>query len=174
LQRPIVVPLTSDVRVFQAVPKPFRRGPFQTKSGGKLFVDFVLPGPDVISRFGSWQKSELDQIPREMRGLRGYRVVDLPVGSVGGTEFHRIREEIVIGLAGALEWTCEDFEGGQIIIQLIPGVAVWMPPFILHTYKALEEGSGIQVLCNTLLYPDDPATSDTYSREAFLNLTKQS
>ena len=43
--KPNFRPLTvADVQVAETVPSPFRRGPFQSKSGGVLSVDLVIPG----------------------------------------------------------------------------------------------------------------------------------
>ena len=45
-----------------------------------------------------------------------------------------------------------------------------MPPYILHSYMVLEEGSGLLVLANTLFNPEVKETHDTYSMQAFREL----
>jgi len=155
------VPKIDDVQVIEA------RGPWNTKSGGKLNVMFAMPLTIVRDQFFHYETTELDCIPSDIRGFRAYTVRDLPNGRIGGTEWHKVREEMVFALEGSVCWTCEDFFGGKRDIVLAPGVGVWMPPFILHTYEVKEEGSGFLVIANTLFVPDDPRTHDTYSMEMF-------
>jgi hypothetical protein len=168
-----------DVKVFPFLPPPFRPGPFKTKSGGELVVDYAFPpeiGIAVLGRFANYDPVEAARIPRAMISDRQYGVIKLPKGNkadktiFGGTEFHRIREEIVMCVGGKVLWTCEDAFGEKREDILLPGIAVWMPPFVLHTYQSLARGSRLRVRCNTLLYPDDPGTSDTYSEEIFRKL----
>lgn len=117
-------------------------------------------------------REELNKIPEDIRGLRSYSVRGLPKDKIGGTEFHRIREELVFGLEGRVLWKCEDIYGGRREFELSSQKGVWVPPFVLHTYHTLEENSGLLVLANTLFNPDDPRTHDTYSREEFRKLQK--
>ena len=148
------------------------RGPWQTKSGGKLMVAFTLPFDVVQQRYFAYDQEELKKVPEDIRGLRIYTVRDLPQGPIGGTEFHRIREEIIYGLEGKIKMECEDLFGGKKKFILTPEKGIWMPPFILHTYKMMEEKSGLLVIANTLFNPDDPRTHDTYSLEVFRQLQK--
>lgn len=140
---------------------------FKTKSEGELSVFFALPIKALNGRFFKYDSMELKRIPRDIRGLRTYAVQGLSEGSVGGKEFHRIREEILICTRGKIILTCEDIFGKKKEIVMIPGQAIWIPPFILHTYEVMENKSGILAVANTLFFPDDPRTHDTYSLEAF-------
>jgi|SRR3989344_5011965 len=146
------------------------RGPWTTKSGGKLNVTFALPLQTLQDSYLQYENEELKRVPGDVRGLRVYTVRDLPLGSIGGTEWHRIREEMIFVLEGSVRWMCEDLLGGTKDFALDPSVGVWMPPFIRHTYEVLESGSGLFVVANTLFVPEDPATHDTYSPEEFKKL----
>ena len=148
-------------------------GPWESKSGGKLMVNLAFSLRTLKNRYFDYKKSELDRIPEDIRGLRIYTVRELPKNKIGGTEFHRIREEIVFGLEGTVEWECEDVYGNKKNFVLTPDNGVWMPPFILHTYEAIEEDSGLLVMANTLFNPDDPKTHDTYSSDKFRELQKK-
>lgn len=158
------VSTVDDVQIFET------RGPWDTKSGGKLNVLFAMPLATLKDRYFQYENTELDLIPGDIRGLRAYTVRDLPNGRIGGTEWHRIREEIVFALEGSVRWMCEDLLGGQREFILDTGVGVWMPPFILHTYEVKKDKSGLFVIANTLFVPDDPRTHDTYSVETFREL----
>ncbi|QQG46263.1 MAG: WxcM-like domain-containing protein [Candidatus Niyogibacteria bacterium] len=146
------------------------RGPWDTKSGGKLTVLLALPYNKVIQQFFRYDASELAHVPSDIRGFRSYTVMNLPCGRIGGTEFHHIREEIVFCLNGQILWKCEDVHGSIREDTLNIGDGLWMPPYILHTYEVLQPDSGLIVLANTLFTPDDPQTHDTYSIEEFKKL----
>ena len=161
------VPTVDDVQVIEA------HGPWGTKSGGKLNVVFAMPLATVQDRYLHYEDAELGQVPFDIRGLRAYTVRGLPSTRIGGTEWHRIREEMIFALEGSVRWTCEDLLGGKRDFTLDVGVGVWMPPFILHTYEVREEGSGLLVIANTLFVPDDPRTHDTYSMEMFREFQSQ-
>lgn len=123
---------------------------------------------ELVQSFFSYDEEELQRVPKDIRGLRNYRVENLPEGQVGGTEFHRVRKEIVIGVAGQVRWECEDLYGNKREFILTPENGVWMPPLILHTYFVEENESGLAIVCNTLFpLPAHPATNDTYSLEEF-------
>ena len=158
------VPIVNDVQIIET------RGPWNTKSGGKLNVVFAMPLATVQDRYLHYETTELDRVPSDIRGLRVYTVRDLPNGKIGGIEWHRVREEMVFALEGSVHWMCEDLFGGKRDFVLTTGVGVWMPPFILHAYEVKEESSGLFVIANTLFVPDDPRTHDTYSMETFREL----
>lgn len=158
----------SDIKLFSI------RGPWKSKSGGNLSVAFTLTDIELTSRYFRYGAAEVAKIPEEIRGLRIYTVRDIPQDAIGGTEFHRIREEIVFGLEGNLEWICEDLNGEVKTFNIDINHGVWMPPFILHTYKSLEKDSGILVVANTLFNPQNPDTHDTYPKESFQRLQKVS
>lgn len=146
------------------------RGPWNTKSGGTLMVRACLPLETVLQEYFRYDANELREIPGDIRGLRFYTVRNLPFGQIGGKEFHRMREEMVIGLEGRLKWECEDVYGNKEEFTLTPETGIWMPPFILHTYEVLENNSGIFVVANTLFVPDNTRTHDTFSLEKFREL----
>jgi hypothetical protein len=160
------LPRVTDIETFPV------RGPWRTKSDGYLDVLCALPLP-AVQRYLTYDEGELRHVSADIRGLRLYRVRDLPLGRIGGTEFHRMRVEIAIGLTGAEQWECEDLDGAtrRFVLTRVTGVRI--PPFILHTYTVAEEGSGHLVIANTLFDPDDPRTHDTYSRATFRELQRR-
>jgi hypothetical protein len=167
MELPTVRPATvADIETFPV------RGPWTTKPGGALDVLCAMPWK-YVQRYLTYDDAELARIPSDIRGLRLYRIRDLPIGRVGGTEFHRVRTEIAIGLTGVERWECEDLSGGSRQFELTPVIGVRIPPFLLHTYTVLAGGSGHLVITNTLFDPDDPQTHDTYSLEAFRDLQGQ-
>ena len=147
-------------------------GPWNTKSGGTLMVRTYIPLETVLKEYFSYNSNELQKVPGDIRGLRFYTVRNLPLGQIGGTEFHRIREEMVIGLEGKVRWECEDVYRNKTEFILTQENGIWMPPFILHTYEVLENNSGLFVVANTLFVPDDPRTHDTFSADKFRELQK--
>ena len=145
---------------------------FKTKSGGDLSVLFALPF-ELVGKFFRYDKQELALVQKDIRGFRIYRVSDLSVGQIGGTEFHRIRQEIVLGLVGRIRWECEDLFGRKKEFVLNSETGIYMPPRILHTYYVEEADSGLVVVCNTLFpLPANLATNDTFSKEEFRALQK--
>lgn len=84
----------------------------------------------------------------EMRGLRTYTVRgqnpkdDKNNSLIGGTEFHRIRWEYIIGLEGKFKWISEDLHGEKKISIISPSTGILLPPFILHKNEALEKIPG--------------------------------
>jgi len=158
MKQPSDFPSVADVQVFEA------RGPWDTKSGGELKVLFALPLTTLLDCYLKYKPSDLEP---DIRGLRVYTVGNLPKGRIGGTEWHRLRQEIVFGMSGAVRWTCEDLSGDKREFLIDCQRGIWMPPSILHTYEVIEEGSSLLVVANTLFVPGDPETHDTYSAEMF-------
>lgn len=146
------------------------RGPWPSKSGGKLMVTFALPWASVKHRYFHYDSEELCRVSQDIRGLRMYTVRGMPRKAVGGNEWHRIRDEMVFVLEGSFLWRCEDLYGQTRDITLTSDVGVWMPPFLLHTYEAQEEGCGLLVVANTLYIPGDSSTHDTYLVPEFRKL----
>lgn len=142
-------------------------GPWKTKSGGELMVTMKLPLSTVQDQYLAYNEAELRRIPEDIRGLRIYTVRNLPKGEIGGTEWHRVREEMIFILEGSVTWECEDLAGECITYTLTKDEGIWMPPSILHTYTVLEENTGLLVFANTLFVPENPATHDTYSLQEF-------
>ena len=155
------IPTVAAVRVLEA------RGPWETKSGGPLNVLYAMPFGDLLGSFFSYPEPELSTISGDIRGFRAYTVDGLPQGRSGGNEWHKVRQELVFGLAGSMRWVCEDLNGGQRVRFLGPRQGMWLPRCIPHSYEVLEEGSAFLVIANTLFDPYDPRTHDTYSLEAF-------
>ena len=164
MDKPIHRPAT-----IAAVETLVARGPWATKSAAELMVLCAVPR-FPLDRFFAYDKEELERIPEDIRGLRIYTVRGLPRGKIGGTEFHRIRQEIVFGLEGAVRWTVTDLFGRRKELTLTPKSGVRTPPFILHRYEALEEGSGLLVVANTLFNPEDSRTHDSYPEAEFRKL----
>lgn len=163
------------------------RGPWTTKSGSRLSVLIAHPldaAQDVHDGDGSafanafvtaqsfltYDDAEVRRLPHDLRGLRIYLNDRMPKGGVGGLEFHRIRQEFIMSIAGRVRWTSEDVDGATTTVVLTPGTGVYIPPWILHTYEVEEEGSALLVFCNTLYTPRCP---DTYTMEEFRALQEQ-
>lgn len=146
------------------------RGPWDSKSGGTLYVLFAFAG-DQLTEFLDFNNPEFDEVKRisgvDIRGLRSYTVKNIPKGSIGANEWHRARTEYVRAVNGSAVWECIDFEGNrkQVILDGTNGVIT--PPGILHTYRALEDGTALQVICNTLFIPEDPQTHDSFMADSF-------
>lgn len=154
----------SNVQIFDI------KGPWQTKSGGELSQLFNLPAEIIQSSFFQYDTDELAAIPNDVRGLRAYRVRDIPKGAVGANEWHKVRHELVFALSGRVRWLCEDVYGDTQETILDEHTGIWVKPGILHTYEALSSAAGLLVIANTLFNPNDPATHDTYSANTFYEL----
>lgn len=148
-------------------------GPWPTKSGGELNVLFARHLSYITGLFFEYNKKELAKIPRDIRGLRMYRVDNIPKGRIGGKEFHRIRQEITIPIKGRLAYECEDLFGKKRNFDLTPKTSVWIPSLIMHTYEALEADTAFIIIANTLYDAADKDTWDTYSLEEFRVLQRE-
>lgn len=144
-------------------------GEWQTKSGGTLSVLYKIDYP-TLTKFLHYDQQELSKLPTDIRGLRSYKVANIPVGSVGADEWHRVRNEIVFALKGSFRWMCHDAYGKTREYILSGNTAILTPHHILHTYVALEDDSTICSLANTLFLPEKPETHDTYSAEELTTL----
>lgn len=168
------------------------RGPWKSKSGGLLRVLFAVSPADaqtVLSGLGKYafpisttritgiraSDEEKAYLPADfdIDGFRGYTVTEMPVGGIGGKEFHRIRHEIIFGFDGKVNMKVEDLAGAVKSFELNEEIGVYMPPFMMHTVESMTDKSGILVFCNTMLDPNRRNTYDTYSREAFDELQKK-
>ena len=147
---------------------------WKTKSESRLSVNIGIPRAVSLLTFEACDPQELQAIADsgagDIRGTRNYVVNHIYPGQVGGTEFHRVREEIVTCTNGLLKWQVEDLAGGKLEFKLGPGQSVWMPPYIMHTYEALAANTCLSVLCNTTFTPGDKRTYDTYDHEEWGNL----
>lgn len=147
------------------------KGPWNTKSGGELRVLFALP-KDIVATLTAYDESELKLLSQDIRGLRSYAVRNIPKGAIGGIEIHRVRHEMLFVTEGVFDVECEDVHGKKKTVRIDQNKGVWIPPFVLHTYKAVEPGS-LLVVCNTLFDPNDPKTQDSYGLEGFKKLQAQ-
>lgn len=160
-------PTINDVRILEG------RGPWKTKSDGELNVLFGLSHDDIQSGYFHYDDEELQKIPQDIRGLRSYRVSGLGRGAIGANEWHRVRNELLFVTRGSAELVCEDSNRETSVHILDHTKGLWLPPFILHTYKALEDDTELLVVANTLFVPDDPSTHDTYTAESFKDLQNE-
>ena len=159
-------PTVDEIKVLPAA------GPWRSKSGGELSVPFAMPYRQAMDLL-SYDEDELGSIPRDIRGLRSFTLEDIPIGGIGGGEFHRIRSEIAFTVRGSLRWSCEDLRGGRKVLTTARNASLHLPPFILHTMEAMEDGSAAVVIANTLYDPDDVRTHDTYPAAEFRTLQQQ-
>ena len=144
-------------------------GSWDTKSGGKLKVLFGIDMPTLQEKylqFGDKTNPE----DTDTRGLRAYMVSNIPKNSIGAMEWHKNRNELVFALSGKVEWKCEDTQGSVETFTLDESNGVWNPPYILHTYRALDDNCTLLVIANTLFIPDNPETHDSYSQDSFREL----
>lgn len=141
-------------------------GPWKSKSGGVLEVALALP-QDKLAMFLDFDNPAFNEAPQNIRGLRVYTVSDIPKNSVGGKEWHKARTELISATAGSAALECVDVDGNEETFILDGTSTILIPPGILHTYQALEDGTRLQVIANTLFIPEDPATHDTFMVESF-------
>lgn len=147
-------------------------GPWRAKSGGELNVLFARHLSYITGLFFEYNEKELAKIPKDIRGLRMYRVNNISKGGIGGNEFHRIRQEIIIPISGRLVYECEDLFGKKRNFDLTPKTSIWVPSLIMHAYEALEAGTAFIIIANTLYDAADKDTWDTYFFEEFRALQR--
>lgn len=152
------------------------KGPWQSKSGGTLDVLFSLTKAET-EQFLGYDNPEFDTIKEasgiDVRGLRSYTVSAIPKDSVGAKEWHKARSEYLFAPQGSATLHCVDLDGNEKTFTVGPQQAIIILPTILHTYTALEDNTKLQVICNTLYFPDQPATHDSFSTEAFYERMKE-
>lgn len=154
------IPSIKDIRVFET------NGEWPAKSGGVLSVLYKLDF-ETTTYLMTYDPDELAKIPADIRGLRSYTVRGIARGSVGANEWHKVRNEVVFCTSGSFRWICTDTYGDTKEFVINKDTAILTPHHILHTYVALEDDSTIAVLANTLFYPDNPLTHDTYPSADF-------
>ena len=144
-------------------------GSWPTKSGGTLEVvtriDF-----DTLNKFLTYNSDSLAAIDEDIRGLRVYKVSNIPKGSICANEWHIVRTELFTVLKGSIKWTCTDSLGNTTSYIVTASNTIFTPHHILHRYEALEDNTDLAVIANTLFLPDQPSTHDTYSAELFHEL----
>ena len=142
-------------------------GTWPTKSGGMLRVLYKIDY-GTVQQFLDYDQTELDKIPVDIRGLRSYVVSGISKGSVGANEWHKVRNELCYCLKGSFTWSCLDTYGNKREFIIDENTAILTPHHILHIYTSLEDDSAISVLANTLFFPENSVTHDTYSADEFI------
>lgn len=138
------------------------RGPWTTKSNADLRLLFGL-GKKEMDSFFTYDETELNKLPQDVRGLRMYTVSGLKTGAKGANEWHRIKKELIFITRGSVHWLLTDAFGNTKEYTLTPeNHGILIPPFVLHAYTALEDDSEIAVITNSLFIVDDPRTHDVY------------
>jgi mannose-6-phosphate isomerase-like protein (cupin superfamily) len=140
-------------------------GPWRTKADAQLFVPIVMSQKEVYAYVSKFDKAQASTLVE--RGLRIYFVFGMCRGSVGGTEFHRIRKEFSFTIAGCMRWTCEDMYGASKSFDVSVGSGIYVPPTIMHTIEGVEETNSLMTIANTLYDPEDARTFDTYAMDIF-------
>jgi hypothetical protein len=158
----VAFPTLKDVRLLPS------RGPWKTKSGGALMQHLQLNWAEVQRHVFQYPSGESHN--PDIRGLRIYTVMEIPRGTIGAREFHRVRTEIVFPIHGTFRWTCTDMHGERKDFRLDGQHAILVPPFILHEYESLKKDGALVVLATTTFEPNEPSTHDSYSVEAFTSL----
>lgn len=156
-------PKVADIRTLETL------GPWPSKCGGDLHVPVSLPHAELV-RLLDYDREELAQIGRDIRGLRVFYIDGARTGGIAGNQFHRIRTEIAFLVMGKVRWEFEDLYGDTRSFQAKRECAVVIPPFILHRAIFTSGGGTLATLANTTYVREDPATHDTYSLEIFRSL----
>ena len=143
-------------------------GPWPTKSGGSLHLHAEF-GELMLREFLKVEPSEAALLPHVQLGLRSFTSSGIPVGEVGAMHFHRIRKEVLSVVAGSLSLKLEDIYGGIEVLELNQETrAVYIPPFIAHTYRVTgNTPASLSVVANTLYSHEDPRTHDVFDLELF-------
>lgn len=149
------------------------QGKWSSKSGEELNILFSRSNVDIQATFFKYDTNEVERLPRDIRGLRFYRVKNIPKSGIGGREFHRIRQEIIICTAGSFIYECEDLFGYKKAVKVTPEKTLWIPSFVMCTYISTEDNGELLVIANTQLDPSDPETYDTYSLDEFRQLQEE-
>lgn len=147
-------------------------GPWDTKSGGLLSVLFSMDYNEIVNKFFSYDQADLDMIGKDIRGLRSYSITDLTRGAVGANEWHRVRNEIVFATKGTVRWSYEDLYGKKAETILDATHGVFTPRCVLHTYEVISLTATLLCINNTVFFPNDSSTHDTYSAVSFRKLQK--
>jgi len=111
-----------------------------------------------------------------IKGNRFYYQTGLQKGKKLGGEFHRLRKEIIFPMQGSLNAEIEDIYGGKKEFELNTGSALYLPPFLLHSFE-VQEDCILGISSNTMFILHDGEEEifvpDTYSRESFKELQKR-
>lgn len=162
------LPSVDDAQIIRA------GGPWTTRAGAKLYLRINLTNEQLAERFRFSHDSELRALEeesglprRDILGMRQYLQTGFDPGADGGGEFHRFRSEILLGLQGRVEVDLEDVYGKKKTVVLTASRAVLVPPFILHTFRSLQQGSMFRVHCNTVWLGEEHKDLDIHDKQAF-------
>lgn len=141
-----------------------KQGPWQSKSGGNLWLVFQFNLVDLLDSFFRYDPEELGVFSQDIRGIREYEVAEVPLGTRGGLHFHRVRQSLVQVQQGEIEFELEDVFGGRCSFILTPNDLMLIPPFMFLTYQARVSDSRFTMLVNTTYLVD---CTDTYDLDQF-------
>jgi len=144
-------------------------GPWRTGSGANLTVPLSMDYSTACNYLQS-PRSQYSSTPVDIRGFRLYIVRPILKSSCGSTEYHKIREEIVLCISGEVRFSLEDVRGTKQDFHVTPENGLWIPPFILHTYQGEADSSELIVLANTTFDHGRKETRDTYAWSEFAEL----
>lgn len=123
-------------------------GIWPSKSGGVLVLPFDQKFEALNREFFQWGQTKVGADQEDIRGLRIYMVRDIPAGTVGANEYHEVRREKIWTLRGKVRWTFEDLYGGVLEVVTKVGQGIEVPPYVMHSYTALEAGSDLFIVAN--------------------------
>lgn len=161
-----ILPHGKPVTVNDVVVYRSDQGPWPTKSGGRMHVILAFPKA-ILEKMIHVDEHELQRTPKVQLGIRAFHTKGIAEGTVGGKHFHRIKQEVISLSSGKVEFLMEDVYGDIRKIVLDQHTrALLIPPFVMHTYTALDQSELIGV-SNTLYDHEDPETHDTYLQDVF-------
>lgn len=123
-------------------------GIWPSKSGGELVLLFDQKFDDVNREFFQWEQTKVGDDQEDIRGLRIYMVRGIPAGTVGANEYQEVRREKIWTIKGKICWTFEDLYGGKAEVVTEAGQGIEVPPYVMHSYTALEGGSDLFIVAN--------------------------
>lgn len=166
------IPTYNPFSVDDAVVYESDKGPWSTKSGGQMHVIMAFDEA-ILKLLLVTEPEELLYAPKVKLGFRAFHTKGIEAKTEGGKHYHRIKREFICASNGALEFLLEDVYGGKKIIILDQNTrALYIPPFVMHSYKVLKQAELIGI-SNTLYDHEDPETHDTYDRDAFNRLVSK-
>jgi hypothetical protein len=125
------------------------------KWNSNLFWELVDPPKVTISSYLNWVEYEeymkailLDCVPGEL----GRLLVDFPANSTEDNRLHThpASDRCVTVIKGSGDFICYRDKKVQTF-PLVPGVRVWMPRGILHTFKSGTKGLLVESLHNPFM-----------------------
>lgn len=95
----------------------------------------------------------LQDVPFSLKRL--FYVHGVPSGQVRGHHAHRLCEQALVCLAGAIQVTCDDGTKKREFMLNDPAQALYVPPSIWAEEKYIEQGSILLVLTDRTYEPID-------------------